>query len=116
MMNKTAKIVMIAAGAVALGAGGYFLIRKKKKNDLIEKYDDEIEEKGTVTTDGFPLKIGSRGEDVKYLQKWINTFATFGQSRIEEDGVFGTETESRLYMLLGKKSIPKELFDKNIRG
>lgn len=40
--------------------------------------------------DGFPLKKGSSGKRVKYLQKFLNNSGSYG---LKEDGSFNEETE-----------------------
>lgn len=42
------------------------------------------------------LRRGSRGEEVRLLQEWINRNIREAKNRIEEDGFFGPITESNL--------------------
>lgn len=45
---------------------------------------------------GFPLRLGSEGEDVRYIQEYLNYIAqTYTElSRVTADGVFGPSTEN----------------------
>lgn len=42
------------------------------------------------------LRRGSRGEEVRLLQEWINRNIKEAKNRIKEDGIFGPITESNL--------------------
>lgn len=53
------------------------------------------------------LELGSQGQEVLVLQKWINCHS--GQS-IQQDGLFGPQTEAALRALLLRKQIS---FDEN---
>lgn len=51
----------------------------------------------------FPLKQGSRGEEVRKLQEWLNK--QNAGITIAVDGIFGIKTESLLFAVTGKKEI-----------
>lgn len=53
----------------------------------------------------FPLKKGSIGIEVKYLQAAINTFQ--GQN-LKVDGVFGSATQNALYKIFKVKAVPEK--------
>lgn len=62
----------------------------------------------TSMTNDTVLKKGSRGAKVKELQVLINKglkAKNMGFPNLAEDGIFGAKTESRLQLLIGKKSI-----------
>ncbi len=61
----------------------------------------------------FPLQQGSQGEEVKKLQAALNKKNTSGIT-IQEDGIFGTKTESLLVSVTGKASITKREYKKLI--
>jgi len=42
------------------------------------------------------LKMGTKGEEVRILQGWINRNTEDNKYSIEEDGIFGPKTESAL--------------------
>lgn len=49
----------------------------------------------------FPLKQGSRGEEVRKLQEWLNK--QNAGITISVDGIFGPKTESLLFAVTGAK-------------
>jgi len=57
---------------------------------------------------GFPLKMGSRGNDVKVLQRHLN--AKYGKSLVV-DGIFGILTETVLHQSYGVKEVSKKLYN-----
>lgn len=82
---------------------------------------------GSFTLDSaFPLKRGSRGAEVLHLQKWLNA-TTGGKYRgvtagwtkptvnahqaIDEDSIFGANTEAALYGASGYKTCSKSYYD-----
>ena len=60
----------------------------------------------------FPLQKGSTGDEVKKLQEVLNSKQT--GVTIDEDGVFGTKTESLLVTVTGKASLTKREYKKLI--
>lgn len=69
----------------------------------------------TSDTNDTVLKKGSQGQKVKELQVLINKrleAANMGFPKLVEDGIFGAKTESRLQLLIGKKSISINEFKK----
>lgn len=81
----------------------------------------------------FPLKIGSRGENVKKLQRFLKSegynIGNFGENKDGIDGVFGQITESAvrinqqpfpifksMYPTAIQGQVSKEFFDLNIRN
>ncbi len=59
----------------------------------------------------FPLKQGSRGDEVRQLQAALNKKS---DAKIDEDGIFGPKTESLLIAITGKSTITKREFKKLI--
>jgi len=53
------------------------------------------------TDDSFPLKIGSEGSNVKYLQRAINKIISNPSLKITEDGKFGNNTYNALVSGVG---------------
>lgn len=99
---------------VLLGVSGLiFLFKDKifgKKGDEKEP-KKESEPSPTPTpkptptqtpTDAFPLKYGSKGNNVKLLQEAIGV-ENLGGSKI--DGDFGRKTEAAVFTFLGKKTV-----------
>ena len=91
---------IIYGGAVILGALGIYLITKNKSSQtpIIEDETiiDETEPAPAVLDSNLVLQLGSRGQEVATLQKLMS---------ISADGVFGSQTESRLFQLKGVKKV-----------
>lgn len=69
--------------------------------------------KATITP--FPLKKGSRGTEVEKLQQYLNAESiSIEQPAIAVDGIFGNETETRLYLVTGKYEVNKIWYTNNI--
>jgi hypothetical protein len=60
------------------------------------------------------LKQGSKGEEVKELQKLLNFISAPPVAKLETDGVFGKQTEAVLLKLKGVKAITLNNFTTNI--
>ena len=96
---------------IILGYIVYFLFFKKKK--ALDTEIDTTITPGTNTTpivtapaanDSFPLQIGSKGSNVKYLQNALNKInPTY---TIPADGAFGTQTKSFLLVTMGTAYYP----------
>jgi hypothetical protein len=106
-MNK--KVVIIGLIGLA-GIGIYFLIKKKKNEAVLVETNDGVlaetnEEEQSTNSAGQVqkndwdkiLKIGSKGNEVKVLQKAL--------SQLDVDGDFGSGTEKRLIAVTGLNQI-----------
>ncbi|HON53702.1 MAG TPA: peptidoglycan-binding domain-containing protein, partial [Bacteroidales bacterium] len=60
----------------------------------------------------FPLKQGSRGEEVRKLQEWLNK--QNAGITIAVDGIFGPKTESLLFAVTGAKEISSKEYKSKI--
>lgn len=60
----------------------------------------------------FPLKQGSRGEEVKKLQKYIN--AQNQGVTLDVDGIYGSKTQSAVYMIFGQNEVSKKVYNEKI--
>ena len=109
MTNKTKNIIGIALAA----AGVYFIYRYFKKPVSIMA-PQEPQEGGTPKTlatpskpiaPNFPMKKGSKGENVKALQNIILMIDKSLLPKFGADGDFGSETEAAVQKLLNKKSV-----------
>lgn len=64
------------------------------------------------SNDNFPLKLGSRGPNVKILQQSLNNLSlTLGFTRLTEDGVFGSKTQDAVNKALSKKEVTQDDFN-----
>ncbi len=108
MEKKKGKYILIGLGVIALGTGGFLLIKhlsKNKSNSTTLPPELETTFLPEVTTSrptsssssGFPLKKGSKGELVKKLQQvLIKAYGSSILPRYGADGDYGSELESAL--------------------
>jgi peptidoglycan hydrolase-like protein with peptidoglycan-binding domain len=103
MKTKT-KNILIASGVIL---AGILLVRKwlKTQPKLSGSFSETADSISSVISKGtspikealssviFPLKKGSIGLQVKYLQNWLNTNG-YATVKLVEDGNFGAKTES----------------------
>jgi LPXTG-motif cell wall-anchored protein len=102
-MNK--KVVIIGLIALA-GIGLYFLTKKKKDEAVLAETQENQNQEDTTTNSENPtqksdwnkiLKKGSKGNEVKVLQKALR--------QLDVDGDFGSGTEKRLIAVTGLNQI-----------
>lgn len=60
----------------------------------------------------FPLKNGSRGENVKKLQRFLNTKVSSGL-QLDVDGIFGDQTELTLMWVCEIEEVSRDFFMQN---
>lgn len=104
--------VLLVGTVIALLAFG-----KKKEDKDIPDPDDVDTSEPTGTTPpvkGFPLKRGSRGNNVKSLQRFLNY--SDSSYNLKTDKVFGPLTEAAVLNETGKKIVHKDYFDTFISG
>lgn len=98
-MKAKAKIIIPIILVIAAIVAAVIIIYRRKKNE----YEDGGSSTSTGTNNGqnvgtststsdFPLKKGSRGEKVKFIQKYINKLA--GIDLLTVDGIWGNATEA----------------------
>lgn len=98
-MKTKAKIIIPIILVTAAIVAAVIIIYRRKKNE----YEDGGSSTSTGTNNGqnggtststsdFPLKKGSRGEKVKFIQKYINKLA--GIDLLTVDGIWGNATEA----------------------
>ena len=123
---KISKKTLIIGGVAALVISGIiFFVVKGKKDDSATTDDSSSSDDsgsgagvspaksggGAGKVLGFPLRKGSTGNDVKQLQKWINTnLAKKDMASIVADGSFGSGTEAALKVITGKTTMDKTYF------
>ena len=131
-MDKKVINILIGVGLgitalTIIGAVTTSIVAKKK----VAKAGDDKEDTGANTNtgpssvpanDSFPLKKGSKGENVKKLQRWLRvrlnaisndttremTTRDYAQGlygNMDIDGIFGQNTEDGLYFLLNERNI-----------
>lgn len=98
------------------------LVRKYKDKKALEKASENIAKDIHDNTgvhhgqteplytphydDAFPLKIGSQGENVTYLQNALNLIRKFGMAKLPVDGNFGKGTYTAVITWAGTKYYP----------
>jgi len=106
-MKNTKNI--IAAGLALMGV--YFIYQYYSKgrttNPIATKDNKTTGSGGTSTTqtDSFPLKKGSKGDNVTMLQQLLLRIDKSILPKFGADGDFGSETESAVQKILNKKTI-----------
>jgi len=107
-MSKKTWIIIIVA--IILLIAGYFIWqnwKNKRRQELLNSTDQgatrvpNATEGGTGSGDAFPLKMGSRGNNVLAAQIAINEGCAQLSDKIAEDGVFGPQTEAAADICFG---------------
>ena len=120
----------IALAVISAIAGIYFFVSKKKEetpppppaDDTLDKTQTQV--KTVVVVPTFPLQKGGKGNEVKQLQKWLNTNilmkikkdayagkTVIAQKTIIADGNFGSGTETALKYVTGRGVMEKSDYD-----
>ena len=119
-MKKGTKQLLVGLAIGGALVGGYFYFRKPKngeKLDSMTRGDESTEDESTESP--FPLELGSKGEEVKILQQYLNRSSSCKErlpkpsptARIrqllplEEDGIFGEKTETVVRICYSSGSI-----------
>jgi hypothetical protein len=107
------KIIIVIIVLVILAAATFFIIEKVKK----EKSANGSSTGGTSVAGIFPLRLGSRGNEVKILQQRINkvfesNLILAPPAKLAEDGIFGAKTENALSFIFNMKQITKNQYNK----
>ena len=95
-LNKT-KVIILILCVIALGVVLYFIFRKKPQLPA-EQLPPGAPGNAPAqpATDHFPLEEGSRGDNVKYLQRALNNINPSRGEVLKIDGVFGPATKIKL--------------------
>ena len=104
------KIIIIIIIVAILGIASFFIYKKQKKASGASTGGSSGNSNLTTNQPStFPLKNGSRGNEVKILQSTLNKT---GQTAIPlvVDGIFGTKTEAALYEKVGLKQLTKNQY------
>lgn len=65
-----------------------------------------------INESDFPLSYGDRGENVRKLQKFLNTKVDSGL-QLDVDGIFGYQTELTLQWVFEIEKVSREFFIQN---
>ena len=119
MEQKKNKLLLLGLGVVAVGTGGYFFFKhlEAKKSSIHstdfnqstfipETITSNTSSKPKVSSNGFPLKRGSKGILVKQIQQaLINKYGNSILPQFGADGDFGLETQRALQL----KNLPTSI-------
>jgi len=115
--ETTAKIVKTGI-IVVLGAIAAYVIVKKVRQRIDEQKEEKITNDKVIDepVSTFPLKVGSRGEEVKKLQQYLNQKLQEAYGRqatmLDVDGIFGAKTEDALKAVSGNTQVAKSEYEK----
>ena len=118
--KQIAVILTVTVAIIAAIVIAYFIMRKKSNAKIIPVVDKDTSENtvSTVKT----LQYGSRGEDVKRLQQFLNQQlvqliwkglpALNGKqiTKLSVDGIFGAETQAVVKWHFGKTTVTTDQF------
>lgn len=114
--NKVKPVFIVIAGIVTVAAlyGLYRVLTKEEEEQL---FGFKKTAKTTAPTSsgfckykGFPLRIGSCGNDVKDLQRLLNRIMLPPKTQLKVDGKFGKKTAAASKRELGSSSVSSALF------
>ena len=117
-MNKTLRYSLIGASVAAVALVGYrFFMRQKLMKELGLK-NTPMPSKGGGSTSSdskeeFPLKVGSRGPNVKKLQEYLNQSSSAG---LATDGIFGSKTLAAWVLEQQPFSSFKQMYSEAVEG
>jgi len=109
-MSKTGKILSIASIAILLALGAIYIIQRRRV--ALRTFIDSPVQTGTKSL--FPLQYGSRGDEVRKLQAWLNENKPSSFSDIVVDGVWGPKTDALVKQVLRVSTLDKNMFNTKI--
>lgn len=118
-MSNKVKIILVVV-FIFIVFGVIYFLRKRKQKFQEQNFEALPPISNTPTAasttnleanDSFPLKKGSKGNNVVYLQNALNKFSS---SKITADGVFGEQTYNKILTTVNASSYPVtvEIFTK----
>lgn len=115
------KKIYIAIAVIVLVVFALWLAKKlvnKSNSGITPSESTNTETPTTVITDApFPLKIGSRGDNVKCLQRFLNAHNDSGiLAPLQIDGIFGSKTQNMLSTLYGISEVSQSFYNNNYIG
>lgn len=112
-MKKKTLIIIVLALVVAAAVVVYFVFKRRNNNNNNNNPDNSNSTGGgtTGTNSGFPLKYGSRGENVKKLQRRLNEQLPSTTPQLVVDGIWGKKTEDAVKLVYGINVISESKFN-----
>jgi len=110
VQNKIKPIWLVLSGVVtiAVGYGVYYLLTKDGKSTLFSSANST--EPDFCKYSGFPLRLATCGENVKDLQRYLNSKIRPPRVYLKEDGKMGNKTISELKRIAGMSSVSESKF------
>lgn len=110
--NLTAKQwILIAVIIIVIILIIYFTTRKKTVTTTTTTVISSPSNPVISSGSGFPLQYGSRGENVKKWQKYLNGKG----AKLVEDGIWGDLTEAASLKYMGFNSVTEQYFNTVIK-
>lgn len=121
-MNR--KAIYWTVGGVAVAVLGYFAYKKITAPSIsfgdFEDDESKLSPSPTLPKDDLPLKMGSRGEKVKQLQRFLVAegydIGKFGVNKDGVDGVFGSKTRDAVVENQRPFSVFKSMYPSAVEG
>ena len=116
-MNKTLRYSLIGASVAAVALVGYRFFKRQKLMKELGLNTPMPSKGGGSTSSGskeeFPLKVGSRGPNVKKLQEYLNQSSSAG---LATDGIFGSKTLAAWVLEQQPFSSFKQMYSEAVEG
>lgn len=115
------KKIYIAIAVIVLVVFALWLAKKltnKSNSGITSTESTNSETPTTVIIDApFPLKRGSRGDNVKCLQRFLNAHNDTGiLAPLQIDGIFGPKTQNMLSTLYSISEVSQSFYNNNYIG
>jgi peptidoglycan hydrolase-like protein with peptidoglycan-binding domain len=102
-MSKRKKIIIGIVAFLIIAAILYFAFKPVKSEPIETTPLPDVKPTPPVNLDAFPLKVGSKGSNVKRLQNALNRIGG-PTGKIAEDGDFGNQTRLKILTTLSTSS------------
>mgnify|MGYP003304167308 CR=1 FL=1 len=114
------KKIYVAIAVIVLVIFALWLAKKltnKSNGGITPTESTPVTETPVITDAPFPLKSGSRGDNVKCLQRFLNAHNDTGiLAPLQIDGIFGPKTKNMLSTLYGLSEVSQSFYNNNYIG
>lgn len=109
MKTRTVYVLIVV---VLLVVFAVFIAKKLVNKPTTEVISSSDENNGSVSSSVFPLQKGSRGTEVKHLQRYLNVNKPAGLfQNLTIDGIFGDKTLNLCLTVLKVSSVSESLYN-----